>query len=381
MKVPIRRHTTTRHASRLITPPMYSGDDTRHRVKSMIRNLKTILGPEAYDAFRRAARASQKNEGVLSPAIYYHYAKDVLSDYPDVLDEVIGTYPDEGIRKKLEVLRAGDLRTELATSPLGAPAGTSQSYHAECLGDGLVVLRDALDHDAQAWLVKAAFEAGDANGDTGTRGFYEKVTAIRETLKSEGAMVGENGDGDDATATTLRLNQGTRGRVILGVDKFPDRLRELCMQCVELAQTATDTMPSMNPTTTLVNFYKENAVFKWHRDSEDPNVQHTPEAPPIVSFTVGLSCDFAVKHSIEGEEHTNIRLNSGDVILFGGYSRMLVHSVLRVIPKTMPSSLRGKMLHGRLNVTVRDIGNGVIDESQFPAYRVYYNGELADGQV
>ena len=81
MKVPIRRHTTTRHASRLITPPMYSGDDTRHRVKSMIRNLKTILGPEAYDAFRRAARASQKNEGVLSPAIYYHYAKDVLSEF------------------------------------------------------------------------------------------------------------------------------------------------------------------------------------------------------------------------------------------------------------------------------------------------------------
>ena len=39
------------------------------------------------------------------------------------------------------------------------------------------------------------------------------------------------------------------------------------------------------------------------------------------------------------------------------------------------------MLYGRLHVTVRDLGTGVIDETQFPAYRVYYNGELAADQV
>jgi hypothetical protein len=40
----------------------------------------------------------------------------------------------------------------------------------------------------------------------------------------------------------------------------------------------------------------------------------------------------------------------------------------------MPPMLRGRMLHGRLNVTVRDIGRGVIDASKFPAYRVTYGG-------
>jgi hypothetical protein len=40
----------------------------------------------------------------------------------------------------------------------------------------------------------------------------------------------------------------------------------------------------------------------------------------------------------------------------------------------MPPMLRGRMLHGRLNVTVRDIGRGVIDSSMFPAYRVSYGG-------
>ena len=68
-------------------------------------------------------------------------------------------------------------------------------------------------------------------------------------------------------------------------------------------------------------------------------------------------------------------------MLFGGPARMIVHSVTRVIPKTMPSMMRGKMLHGRLNVTVRDIGRGVIDTSMFPAYRVSYDNVVSTDQL
>ena len=83
----------------------------------------------------------------------------------------------------------------------------------------------------------------------------------------------------------------------------------------------------------------------------------------------------------ESEKHDTVRLNSGDVLLFGGPSRMIVHSVTRVIPRTMPSMMRGKMLHGRLNVTVRDIGRGVIDTSMFPAYRVSYDNVVSSDQI
>ena len=104
-------------------------------------------------------------------------------------------------------------------------------------------------------------------------------------------------------------------------------------------------------------------------------------APPIVSFTVGLSADFAYKRHFEDERHETVRLNSGDVLLFGGPARMIVHSVTRVIPKTMPGMLRGKMLHGRLNITIRDIGRGVIDTSMFPAYRVTYDDVASSDQL
>ena len=99
-------------------------------------------------------------------------------------------------------------------------------------------------------------------------------------------------------------------------------------------------MPAMRPTTTLVNFYKENASFKWHRDSEDPELQRTNKAPPIVSFTVGLSAEFAYKRRFEDAEHASVRLDSGDAFLFGGPARMIAHSVLRVLPNTTPGAPR-----------------------------------------
>jgi len=58
---------------------------------------------------------------------------------------------------------------------------------------------------------------------------------------------------------------------------------------------------------------------------------------------------------------------------------MIVHSVLRVIPGTMPSHCYGSMKSGRLNLTFRDVSDGKIDASLFPQYRVTYddNEEIA----
>jgi alkylated DNA repair dioxygenase AlkB len=225
----------------------------------------------------------------------------------------------------------------------------------------LVCLRRAIDLDTQTWLATQAFILGE--GKEGRQGFYDTIPG--------------DTPGD---APVLRLNQGTRGRVILPTDAFPDKLAQIvhdCVKCAQLADSATH-VPDMNPTTALVNFYKEGAQFKWHRDSEDPEHARHDTGPPIVSFTVGLSADFSYKRRFEDAGHDTVRLNSGDVLLFGGPARMIVHSVTSVVPRTMPPMMRGRMLHGRLNVTIRDIGRGVIDTSMFPAYRVSYGGVQSD---
>eukprot|EP01125_Pyxidicula_operculata_P004770 TRINITY_DN1782_c0_g1_i4.p1 TRINITY_DN1782_c0_g1~~TRINITY_DN1782_c0_g1_i4.p1 ORF type:complete len:148 (-),score=18.88 TRINITY_DN1782_c0_g1_i4:27-470(-) len=130
----------------------------------------------------------------------------------------------------------------------------------------------------------------------------------------------------------------------------------------------------MTPSTVLINYYNEKAHFKWHRDSEDPELIKMKAGKPIISLSIGLSCIFSYKNNYEEKEHNNIQLNSGDILLFGGASRMIVHSVQQIIGKTMPAPLIGSLRSGRLNITVRDIGRGKIDKSLFPAYRVLYDG-------
>ena len=74
---------------------------------------------------------------------------------------------------------------------------------AEVLAPGLVCLRRAIDLETQAWLAERAFEVGE--GKDGRQGFYDTVPG--------------DAPGD---APVLRLNQGTRGRVILPVSDFPE---------------------------------------------------------------------------------------------------------------------------------------------------------------
>lgn len=167
----------------------------------------------------------------------------------------------------------------------GGAVGNAREPKAEVLAPGLVCLRRAVDFETQAWLAAAAFEVGESS-DFSPPEEKEEATSDASSRKKMGFY--ENVPGDrPGEASVLRLNQGTRGRVILGMEDFPDRLRQLCLDCVGEAQRADPAhVPSMNPTTVLVNFYKEGAQFKWHRDSEDPALARSNRAPPIVSFTV-----------------------------------------------------------------------------------------------
>lgn len=50
-----------------------------------------------------------------------------------------------------------------------------------------------------------------------------------------------------------------------------------------------------------------------------------------------------------------VRLESGDVLLFGGDSRMIYHGVSRVHRGTAPKPIRDILRPGRLNLTFRQV--------------------------
>lgn len=76
---------------------------------------------------------------------------------------------------------------------------------------------------------------------------------------------------------------------------------------------------------------------------------------PIVSFSVGDSAEFLYGEKRDVEEAQGVILESGDVLIFGGESRMIFHGVKSIIPNSAPMSLlnESKLRTGRLNLTFR----------------------------
>ncbi|PNH00684.1 Alpha-ketoglutarate-dependent dioxygenase AlkB, partial [Tetrabaena socialis] len=81
---------------------------------------------------------------------------------------------------------------------------------------------------------------------------------------------------------------------------------------------------------------------------------------PVVSISLGDSADFLYGRTREAEAADSVRLESGDVLVFGGPGRMIFHSVARVLPHTAPKQLLDAtgLRPGRLNLTFRQYRAG-----------------------
>jgi alkylated DNA repair dioxygenase AlkB len=91
-------------------------------------------------------------------------------------------------------------------------------------------------------------------------------------------------------------------------------------------------------------------------------VQDKDESPeslragvPVVSFSIGDAADFAYGPSRDEDRCRVVRLESGDVLVFGGAARMVYHAVRAVHAGTAPPELvlRTNLRPGRLNLTFR----------------------------
>ena len=93
-------------------------------------------------------------------------------------------------------------------------------------------------------------------------------------------------------------------------------------------------MPMCVPTHMILLRYESKHGIIWHRDN-DPNDGYNDN--PIVTFSFGNSCTFCY---LDGREKVPVSLGSGDVVLFGGPSRMVDHCVSEIQLGTSPSFLK-----------------------------------------
>ena len=101
--------------------------------------------------------------------------------------------------------------------------------------------------------------------------------------------------------------------------------------------------PHFVPDACLINRYSAGARLTAHRDADEQNFEQ-----PIVSVSMGLPASFAFYGLTRGGKGKSVALVDGDVLVWGGPSRLAYHAVRPIKPGVHP--LTGEF---RYNLTFR----------------------------
>lgn len=118
---------------------------------------------------------------------------------------------------------------------------------------------------------------------------------------------------------------------------IPDRLLKLWHSLTGL---------EYEPEACLVNFYADDAKMGLHQDRDEAEF-----SAPVLSISLGNSCLFRIGGATRRDPTQSFRLDSGDIVLIGGKSRLHFHGVDRIYPETSTLLRNG----GRINLTLRRV--------------------------
>lgn len=231
----------------------------------------------------------------------------------------------------------------LATAPDAAQPQPSE------LLPGMVLLKAFLTPREQQQLVNDA----QSLGLSGKGGFYVPTYASGARCRLHQMCVGRHWNVKTEQYEQIRTNVDNAP-----VLPLPELWKQIAMRSLDAAiqidSRVMGTCPQrMQPDVCVVNYYKKAGRNGMHIDKDE-----SPEAmemgSPVISFSIGAAAEFAyVDHYPDAAEGVPIvRLESGDVLVFGGPSRKVVHALTRVYAHTEPKWLR--MRQGRLNLTFRE---------------------------
>ncbi|GLJ15053.1 hypothetical protein SUGI_0246030 [Cryptomeria japonica] len=212
------------------------------------------------------------------------------------------------------------------------------------LNPGMLLLKNWMEKEEQVDIVETCFRLGDGEG-----GFYRWKRNLWMMC------LGKSWNPDSHCYEKIRSSYD-----YATPPPIPPNFVSLVDKAIRAAHSVEDekVLPSMRPDVCIVNFYEECGRLGLHED-RDESPQSLKRGLPVVSFSVGDSAEF-VYHAISryrDENAQRIMLNSGDVLIFGGPSRRILHGISRLDLQTAPNWLfrRTGLAAGRLNLTFRQI--------------------------
>lgn len=113
-------------------------------------------------------------------------------------------------------------------------------------------------------------------------------------------------------------------------------------------EAAADAGCLFDPDACLVNLYETDGKLGLHRDCDEADF-----AWPIVSLSLGNDAEFQLAGLKRTGASTTFTLNSGDVLVLAGESRLRYHGVRRIRSGTSPIDHPALPQGGRINLTLR----------------------------
>ena len=122
---------------------------------------------------------------------------------------------------------------------------------------------------------------------------------------------------------------------------MPEVFRSLCDRA-----SAAAGYPAFTPDACLINRYAPGAKLSLHQDKDEPDLR-----APIVSVSLGLPAVFQFGGRKRSDPLTRLMLEHGDVVVWGGESRLFYHGIQPLKPGE--HTLTGEF---RYNLTFRQAG-------------------------
>lgn len=228
----------------------------------------------------------------------------------------------------------------------------SVGVHVEHLRPGMILLKSFISYHDQVTIVQTCRELGIGEG-----GFYRPGYRDGAKLHLQMMCLGKNWDPESRLYDDRRLFDGAIP------PKIPDEFKKLVEKGLcdshdflkrQKKGSYIEELPWMSPDICIVNFYSNSGKLGLHQD-RDESIESRLKGLPVVSFSVGDSAWFSYGDGRDVDKAEKVLLESGDVLIFGGESRLIFHGVDSIEPKTAPRKLveETKLKPGRLNLTFR----------------------------
>uniref|UniRef100_A0A7N0T6Q5 Fe2OG dioxygenase domain-containing protein n=1 Tax=Kalanchoe fedtschenkoi TaxID=63787 RepID=A0A7N0T6Q5_KALFE len=231
---------------------------------------------------------------------------------------------------------------------------TASDGAREILRPGMVLLKNYIPLSDQVKMVRICRELGLGEG-----GFYQPVFDHGSKLQLQMMCLGLDWDPQTKKYGKMRHLDGARPPAI------PSTLSSLTEKAIQDAHNlikidleesnVVDILPHMLPNICIVNFYNTSGRLGLHQD-KDESRESLQKGLPVVSVSLGDSAEFLYGDQRDVDMAEKIKLESGDVLIFGGSSRHIFHGVASIVPDSAPAALRQVtgLRPGRLNLTFRE---------------------------